>query len=86
MLLWVHAVANPVAPSALVVWQAAGAKKGGAQPRGFSDHNARWLKPKQGQQEASSEEEELGSEEEEEALSGEEFSEGERAADAWHGC
>lgn len=58
--------------------QPAAGKKGGAAPRGFTDHNAKWLKPKQRQQEPSSEEEEgeeaQGLSDEELSLSGEEFS------------
>lgn len=51
---------------------------GKKQAKGFTDHNAKWLKPKARQEEPSSEEEEagLGSEDEEaeQSLSGEEFS------------
>ena len=54
--------------------QPGGGKKGGAAPRGFSDHNAKWLKPKPRQEEPSSEDDEELDGEEELSLSGEEFS------------
>lgn len=61
-------------PSPLLLPQPTAGKKGGAAPKGFSDHNAKWLKPKARQEEPSSEEEEEELDGEELSLSGEEFS------------
>lgn len=75
LLPCVQSVSRSLPPAAApLCLQSAAGKKGGAAPRGFTDHNAKWLKPKQRQEEPSSEEEEEGLSDEELSLSGEEFS------------
>lgn len=76
LLPCVQSVSHALPPAATpLCLQTAAGKKGGAAPRGFTDHNAKWLKPKQRQEEPSSEEdEEEGLSDEELSLSGEEFS------------